>query len=240
MGCTSCQKPLDFQFEFAYQPIMDTRTEQVFFHEALVRGPKGESAASVLEKVDSHNIHSFDQKARYKAIETMANLDREGYVSINFLPRAVYDPNVCIKTTLDACDAFDFPKDHIIFEVSEQEKPDQYEHIIEIFEAYKAMGFRTAIDDFGSGHSGLNLLARFRPDMIKLDMALIRDIHLHHSQRIILKHIVSMCEELEIEVIGEGVESKEELDILIDTGIHYIQGYYYSRPLFKQLHRPKH
>ena len=161
MSCQHCKIPLDFDFTFAFQPIIDIRQNTIFAHEALVRGIHQESAFEILSQVTDTLRYSFDQKCRYRAIELISQLDRSANVSINFMPRAVYDPNVCIGTTLEASKKFNFPIDQIIFEVSEQEKTDDFAHILSIFEAYKKMGFKTAIDDFGAGHSGLNFLSAF-------------------------------------------------------------------------------
>ena len=91
----------------------------------------------------------------------------------------------------------------------------------------------TAIDDFGAGFAGLNLLADFQPDIIKLDMDLIRGIDQSRPRQAIVRGTVAMCEELGIQVIGEGVETADECSALHDLGIHLMQGYLFSRPLFE-------
>jgi len=235
MSCIHCKIPLDFDFTFAFQPIVDIKQNTIFAHEALVRGIHQESALEVLAHVTDTLRYSFDQKCRYRAIELISQLDPSATVSINFMPRAVYDPNVCIATTLEASETFHFPIEQIIFEVSEQEKADDFSHILSIFEAYKKMGFKTAIDDFGAGYSGLNFLAAFVPDLIKLDMMLIRDCHQSKKAQIILKHISYMCRELGTDIIAEGVEKAEELDFLTSIGISKVQGFYFERPMFKKL-----
>jgi len=237
MSCEYCKIPLDFQFTFAFQPIIDTKQNTIFAHEALVRGIHRESAYEVLAKVTDTLRYSFDQKCRYHAIELISKLDRSANVSINFMPRAVYDPNVCIGTTLEASETFNFPIEQIIFEVSEQERADDFSHILNIFKSYKKMGFKTAIDDFGAGHSGLNFLAAFVPDFVKLDMMLIRDCHQLKNNQIILKHIAHMCRELGTDIIAEGVETIEELHYLSSIGISKIQGFYFEKPLFEALSR---
>ena len=85
---------------------------------------------------------------------------------------------------------------------------------------YREFGFKTAIDDFGAGYSGLNLLADFQPDLIKLDMALVRDIHLDRVRQTIVRNVVNMCRELGVEVIAEGIEDAQERDFLADCGIY--------------------
>lgn len=111
-----------FSFEFAYQPIVDVQTHQVFAHEALVRGPQGEGAASVLAQVNELNRYRFDQACRVKAIKGAKELGMTEHQSINFLPNAIYKPELCIRTTLEAARVNGFPLDRIIFEVTEGER----------------------------------------------------------------------------------------------------------------------
>ena len=155
----------------AFQPIVDVTRRQVFAHEALVRGINGESAGSLLAKVTTENLYAFDQSCRIKAVELAARLQVPAMVSINFMPNAVYQAETCIRATLEAAQRFSLPLDKIIFEVTEQEQVLDIDHLSGILKAYRKQGFMTAIDDFGAGYAGLNLLADFQPDLIKLDMS---------------------------------------------------------------------
>ena len=122
--CDACgnAERVGFSFEFAYQPIVDVQTHQVFAHEALVRGPQGEGAASVLAQVNELNRYRFDQACRVKAIKGAKELGMTEHLSINFLPNAIYKPELCIRTTLEAARVNGFPLDRIIFEVTEGER----------------------------------------------------------------------------------------------------------------------
>lgn len=97
-------------------------------------------------------------------------------LSINFLPNAVYRPEVCIRSTFEAARVHGFPTEKIIFEVTEGEQVQDRAHLVNIFREYRRFGFQTAIDDFGAGYAGLNLLAEYQPDLIKIDMDLVRGI----------------------------------------------------------------
>lgn len=236
-SCEGCSKsaPLNFEFEFAYQPIVDLRDRSVFAHEALVRGVNGEGAVSVLGQVNDQNRYRFDQLCRIKAIEGAARLGMNSYLSINFMPNAVYRPELCIRSTLEAAREHNFPLDKLIFETLENEHVDNYRHLTQILREYREFGFKTAIDDFGAGYSGLALLADFQPDLLKLDMGLIRDIHRDRPRQVIVRAIVTMCTELGITVIAEGIEQAEERDFLADCGIFLMQGYWFAKPAFKAL-----
>ena len=104
----------------------------------------------------------------------------------------------------------------------------------EVLREYQRIGFLTAIDDFGAGFAGLNLLADFQPDIVKLNMALVRGIDANRPRRAIVAGVSTMCRELGIRVIAEGIETGEEMRCLRDLGIELMQGYWFSRPLFEQ------
>jgi EAL domain-containing protein (putative c-di-GMP-specific phosphodiesterase class I) len=223
----------------AFQPIVDVDARTVFAHEALVRGPKGESAASVLDRVNDTNRYQFDQAARVRAIEVAAQLDIDTQLSINFLPNAVYRPETCIRVTLEAALELKFDTSRIIFEVNEAEPVGDRAHLRGIFAEYRRRGFKTAIDDFGAGYAGLALLADFEPDIIKLDMALIRNLHQDRTRQAIIGGTVQTCKMLGITIIAEGVETDDELSVLRDSGISLFQGYRFARPMFEALPAPQ-
>ena len=156
---------------------MDINSREIYAHEAMVRGPAGEPAPTVLSRVDEKNRYRFDQAYRVKAIKIAASLKIQSRLSINFLPNAIYRPEVCIRTTLEAARAHDFPITRIIFDTVEGEPINDGKWLAEVLREYQRIGFLTAIDDFGAGFAGLNLLADFQPDIIKLDIKMVRDIH---------------------------------------------------------------
>lgn len=236
-GCGACGsgERLGFQFDFAYQPIVDVLGRGTFAHEALVRGPAGEGAPSVLAQVTEHNRYRFDQACRVKAIKTAAQLGTTDRLSINFLPNAVYRPEVCIRTTLEAARAHHFPIDRIIFEVTEGERVEDGPWLATILREYQRYGFLTAIDDFGAGYAGLTLLADFTPDFIKLDMALVRGVEASRSRQAIARGMLRICQEMGIQVIAEGVETANERDFFLHEGVTLMQGFLFARPSFRAI-----
>ena len=237
LSCLDCAngEGLDFDFTMAFQPIVNTTTQVIFAYEALVRGLNQETASQIFENINDTNRYRFDQSCRTKAIKLAADLGMQSYLSINFLPNAVYQPELCIRTTLDAAETFGFPIEKIIFEITEGEKIENKTHVREIVEYYKAKGFKTAIDDFGAGYAGLNLLAEIQTDIIKLDMALIRHIDHDRIRQAIVKGIIQVCQELSITIIAEGIETQDELRTLQNFGIELFQGYYFAKPEFQCL-----
>jgi EAL domain-containing protein (putative c-di-GMP-specific phosphodiesterase class I) len=237
LGCRDCLggAGLDFDFTMAFQPIVNVRTREVFAFEALVRGLRDEPASAVFAHVNEGNRYRFDQACRVKAVKLAAELGMRAMLSINFMPNAVYRPELCIRTTLEAAETWGFPIDRIMFEITEGERVEDLPHLRGIVEHYRQRGFKTAIDDFGAGYAGLNLLAEIRTDLLKLDMALIRDIDRDPVRQAIIRGIVQVCADLDTTVIAEGIETRAELQTLRHFGIELFQGYLFARPAFEAL-----
>lgn len=234
-SCAGCATALDFAFSVAFQPIVDLQDESIFAYESLVRGVNGEPAGSILSKVTSTNRFAFDQQCRVRAVEAAAALGMTAKLSINFMPNAVYEPSRCLQTTLATAARVGFPVERIIFEATEEDRVKDPERLKRILKAYRHHGFLTAIDDFGSGYAGLNLLADFQPDIIKLDMALIRGIDTSRARLSIVNGLMSIARMLSIRVIAEGVETRAEMEVLRDAGISLMQGYLFAKPGFETL-----
>lgn len=242
-GCGACSAGTEqpFPFTMAFQPIINARLGTVFAYEALVRGPAGESAASVLNQVSPENRYAFDQSCRRTAISLSTRLGivaSGARLSINFIPGAMYQPENCVRATLAAARQHGFPLDRLIFEVTEGEQVNRPDHLAEIFRVYRQHGFLPAIDDFGAGYSGLNMLAEFQPAIIKLDRQLIQAIDQSRSRQAIVRGVLAVCADLDISPIAEGVETREEFLMLRDFGIELFQGYLIAHPGFESLPEP--
>ena len=187
--------------------------------------------------MNTTNRYAFDQGCRVRAINLAADLglaEEGALLSINFLPNAVYDPAACIRVTLSTARRTGFPLDRLLFEFTESERV-EHDHLGRIIAAYKALGFRTAIDDFGAGYSGLTLLAKFQPDIVKLDMELIRDIDTDRVKRLLVGGMVGVCREIGVEVLAEGIETPGEHQALLDLGVWLQQGFLLAKPGFECL-----
>ncbi|QSX31029.1 EAL domain-containing protein [Shewanella cyperi] len=235
--CGNCvnREQLGFDFTMAFQPIINVATQQVFGYEALVRGLNNESAFSVISRVTDENRYLFDQLCRVKAIALASKLGIDCMLSINFLPNAIYKPERCIRTTLASAKEYGFPLERIMFEFTEVEKIEDSDHIKNIVSYYQSLGFKTATDDFGSGYSGLNLLADFQTDIIKLDMGLIRHIDSDRVRQTIVSHCLQLFRSLNITPLAEGIETLAEYHWLRDAGVELMQGYLFAAPGFESL-----
>ena len=236
-ACEHCiaRGPLDFKFTFAFQPVVDVRDGTVYSYEALVRGPQGESAGWVLDQVNDENRYRFDQDCRVAAIALAARLGVDTNLSINFMPNAVYRPENCIRTTFAAAATYGFPIERIVFEVVENDVLAEASRLVEIMTEYRRFGFTTALDDFGAVFRDLELLVRFQPDVLKLDMDLVRGIDMDRPRQAVVHGILVTCAELGIRVLAEGVETQAEYAWLRAAGIDLFQGYLFARPGFETL-----
>ncbi len=237
--CAGCgdEVKLGFDFVMAFQPIVDDRSRSIWGFEALVRGPAGEPAAWVLAQVNEQNRYRFDQACRVKAIETAGRLYRgvPYKLSINFMPNAVYEPSACIRATLVAADRVRFAREQLMFEFTENERMIDIAKVRHIITEYKRFGFITALDDFGNGYAGLNLLANFQPNLIKLDMELIRGLESDKPRRSVVAGLVAIARDIEVDVLAEGVETAEEHAALRAMGISLMQGYRFAKPAIEAL-----
>ena len=239
-SCGDCADGITapFAFSMAFQPIIDMVARRIYSYEALVRGPCGESAISVLGQVNPLNRYAFDQSCRVKAINLAASLGiiaTGAKLSINFIPGAMYRPEACVRATLTAAKRVGLANDMIVLELTENEQIVDFSLLGRIFDVYRRNNLRIAIDDFGAGFAGLGLLARFQPDVIKLDLEIVRGVDHDLPRRVIIAGMIKMATELGLNVVAEGVETQAELTALLDLGVTLIQGYYFAKPAFEAL-----
>lgn len=238
--CSACKDGIaqPFAFSMAFQPIVDVVERRAYAYEALVRGPEGQSAMSVISQVTEESMYSFDQSCRVQALTLASTLrlaETGARLSINFLPGAVYSPAACIQLTLLTAHACNFPLDRLIFEIVESERVHDAAHLQAIAREYKRHGFSIAIDDFGAEYANLNLLAELPADVLKLDMALVRNLHLRPRAEAIVNMMVRFADSQQVDLIAEGVETVQEYIALRQCGIRYMQGYLFAKPAFEAL-----
>ncbi|HET6846335.1 MAG TPA: EAL domain-containing protein [Anaerolineales bacterium] len=229
------QPALDVEFSIAFQPIVDICARRVVSFEALVRGARGEPAEQVFAKVGPERLHQFDQACRLKAIEMAARLDLHASLNLNFLPGALTRSAEYLQATFQACWDAGFPVERLVFELAEPVQRQGKWSVHGMFEPYNFYGFKTAIDDFGNGFTGLRRLAEYRPDYIKLDRRLISGIQDRIAKQLVVAGIRDVCRQLGIQLVAEGVETVHEYRWLRAAGIRLLQGYYFAQPAFEAL-----
>ena len=225
----------DLDITVAFQPVVDLDRNLVYAYEALVRGRSGSCAAEVLGKVAPAGRYAFDQVCRVAAIALAARLHVATGLSVNFLPNALYEAETCLQTTVQVARQYAFPTDRLIFELTEGERVADVRRVREVVRECQGQGLRVAIDDFGAGYAGLNLLADLTPDAVKLDMGLVRGLDGCRRRRAIVHGVLATCRDLGVDVVAEGVETAGELSALRDLGVRYAQGYLFARPAVESL-----
>ena len=234
---TQAEQPI-IDFSFAFQPIVDIESHQVFAFEALVRGPSNQPASSVFAALESSQLHAFDRAARIQAVALAASLGLNTNLSLNFLPQSLETFADAITSTLDAARTAGLSAQQIFLEVTEGELIRDLARFSASINQYRSSGIHLAIDDFGAGHSGLNMLAEFQPDVIKIDMHLVRNIDSRGPRQAIMRAVIQACLELGIDVIAEGVETEAEYRWFKRAGVTLFQGYLFGRPGFESLSAP--
>ena len=219
----------------AFQPIVDPARRVVYAYEALVRGRRGEGALEVLNRVRPADRYAFDQACRVKAIALAARLGVATRLDVNFMPNAVGRPDTCLRTTLRAARRIGFPPDRLVFEATEGERVTDAPRVAAVIGECRRRGLRIAIDDFGAGYAGLNLLADLHPDVVKLDMGLCRGVDRSRTRQAIVHGVLTTCRDLDIEVVAEGIETADEYLTLRTLGVELFQGFLFARPGFEHL-----
>lgn len=222
-------------FSFAFQPIVNVRLGQVVSFEALVRGVDNEPAWKVLQQVSNKDIHRFDEELRVKAIHLAAKLGVGCNLNLNLLPEGLELSDSAIASAVETAQQHNISPRRITIEVTEAEIIHDYKRFVNTIDAYRGLGVQFSIDDFGAGYSGLNLLAEFQPDNIKLDMLLVRGVDAHGPRQAVIRGIICTCTDLGIEILAEGVETLEEYYWFRDEGIELFQGYLFAKPGFEHL-----
>lgn len=223
------------EFTFAFQPILHAPSSTIYSHEALIRGPAHESAGRILSQLSGPRLLRFDEHARIVALELAARLGFPARLNLNFMASSLDTSPTAISSLLTAALRLHIQPGQIVLEILESDILQDTAGTSAKLREYLGSGLVFAIDDFGAGHAGLNLLADFQPSYVKLDMRLVRGIHGNGPRQAIVRGIVQTCGDLGIDLIAEGVETEAEYAWLLREGIPLFQGYLISPPMFEQL-----
>lgn len=224
------------RFTSFFHPIVETRDPtRIFAHEALLRGVERDGSLVAPEPIlhlarEAGLLSEVDSAACRTAIREAARHGPGLCVFINFSPAAFEDPEQNLRDTVAAIDEAGLPHDHVVFEVVEADRFDDLPRLERVLRAYRAAGFRVALDDLGAGWSTLNLVHQLRPDFIKLDREMVRDVHVDPVKQLIASKLIEIGRGLHIATIVEGVEREEELAWVRGQGADFVQGYLFGRP----------
>ena len=209
---------------YAFQPIVDVAEKSVFAYETLRR-----------KKTAELSIPMRFEEVPEQALALASQLGINSYVNFNLSPTSLEKSKSLVGKTIAVIDEYGLAAQKLVIEITETEAVQDIKQFKYLVDDFRANGIKIAIDDFGAGYSGLNLLANFQPDMVKLDMQLVRDIQSHGPRQSIVRAIHQVCFELGIDLIAEGVETLDEYHWLRAAEIDLHQGYLFAKPAIEAL-----
>tara|TARA_R110001583_G_scaffold82363_3_gene218597 strand:- start:10411 stop:12564 length:2154 start_codon:yes stop_codon:yes gene_type:complete len=230
------------EFSVVYQPIVSLKDKLVSKFEALVRWNNQGQWISPVEFIPTAEkfglISTIGDLVLNKACIELSNLKKNGFTDIVFnINRSIYEFSSDVNDTswLDTIKKYNLPPESICFELTESVLAPENDKCITLLNKLQHAGCTIALDDFGTGYSSLNYLRRFPIDSLKIDKSFISEMTKVDGDVVLVSAIISMAKALGISVVAEGVELREELDILVSLDCDYIQGYYFSKPLVAEL-----
>jgi EAL domain-containing protein (putative c-di-GMP-specific phosphodiesterase class I) len=218
----------------AYQPILRLQEGTIMGFEALSRGPRGsglDSATELFGAAESHGLRvELDRLCRKRALLSSARIPSNAKIFVNTLPATMRDPQFRDRALIDFLDKAQVAPDRIVIEITEQEVIRNHAMFRDTMDYFKALGMSFAVDDVGAGYSGLDTIARLRPGYLKIDIGLVRDVHVIPVNRQMVKALIALGHGMEAMVIAEGIQNEEETQVLRAMGVDFGQGYHLARP----------
>lgn len=217
-----------------FQPIISLEDGAVLGYEALSRGPVRTPLQNP-EKLftyamENGQLWELESLCRTKALESAHVLQTKGKLFLNVNPNIMSDRKFRQGFTKDYLSRFQMDTENIVFEITEKEAIVNLNHFRQTVSHYKEQLYQIAIDDVGSGYSGLNIITDIHPHFMKLDMQLIRDIDRDRTKQSLVKSLCEFAAHSQIHIIAEGIETEAELAKLIELGVRFGQGYYIQKP----------
>jgi EAL domain-containing protein (putative c-di-GMP-specific phosphodiesterase class I) len=212
----------------AFQPIVRASDRSIFGYEALLRSgepslPHPGAVLDAAERLDA--LPRLGRVIRERAAEPMLHADPSWLLFLNLHPEDLLDPVLHSDATSLAELA---PR--VVLEITERASLHKVSDLRSRVASLRERGFRVAVDDLGAGYAGLSSFAQLEPDIVKLDMTLVRDVHKVPVKQKLVASMTSVCKELGLLVVAEGVECAEERDVLTDIGCDLLQGYHFAKP----------
>jgi EAL domain-containing protein (putative c-di-GMP-specific phosphodiesterase class I) len=220
------------RFTTWFQSIVDTNGRRQLGHECLIRleADRTYTGSEILAAARLHQeIHAFDSYARCLAIRSAARQSPSSLYFVNFLPSSIYNPAACLEATMNTLAACHMAPSNVVFEAVESDPSVGSAHLRRIRDYYRAEGFGFALDNVGAEPDCLQTIADLRPDYIKLDRHLVRNVEQPVCAATI-RRLLELAEQLNVVVIATGVERARTMENLWLLGVEYMQGYLFGRP----------
>lgn len=217
-----------------FQPLVSVETRHTVAYECLMRARDRGLEIGAGKLVSAARtmglVHEVDKAAWRSAIRRGHELAKDHMLFVNFTPSSISDLKFGLQEAMATCKEHGVPFDHLVFEVTEGEHVGDIKHLERMIANYRAEGAKVALDDLGSGYSGILHLADLLPDYVKLDQGLVQGAYNDYVRSVLLKGITEAAHNLGIQVVAEGVETEEDLKFCIAIDADLVQGYFLAHP----------
>ncbi|NIM00087.1 MAG: EAL domain-containing protein [Acidobacteria bacterium] len=216
-----------------YQPLVDLTDRRVIGYEALTRLPGGQfQSPDIVFKVatDLGVLWSLERLCRKRALENLPPLDDGQRLFVNLEPDSFFDPWLRSPGFVEELADAGLEPTRVVLELTERAAVKDYVAMRKVLGEVRRLGYPLALDDVGSGYAGLQTIAEIRPDYLKMDMALIRNLHLDPIRRELVRTVGAFADNTGTTLVAEGVETVAELETLAGTGVRCAQGFLFARP----------
>jgi EAL domain-containing protein (putative c-di-GMP-specific phosphodiesterase class I) len=218
----------------AYQPIKRMKEGTVYGFEALSRGPRGsglESADALFRVAEENGLKvELDRLCRNRALLSSGRIPSTTKIFVNTLPATMRDPQFRDKALIDFLERAQVAPGRIVIEITEQEVIDNHAMFRDTMTYFTALGMSFAVDDVGTGYSGLDTIAQLRPGYLKIDPRLVRDLHVNPVNVSMVKALIAVGHSINAKVIAEGIQKEEEAQVLRAMDVDFGQGYHLAPP----------
>jgi EAL domain-containing protein (putative c-di-GMP-specific phosphodiesterase class I) len=211
----------------AFQPIVSWRQRQIVAFECLLRSdePALPTPMALLEAAERlGQLSPLGQRVRARCALAAAEPALPS-LFVNLHSADLLDDELFSKAA-----PLSKVASRVVLEVTERASLDDVKDVAGRTALLRELGFRIAVDDLGAGYAGLTSFAQLKPEFVKLDMSLVRDVHKEPTKRKLVASMATLCRDLGIQVIAEGVETKDERDTLLECGCDLLQGYLFAKP----------
>jgi EAL domain-containing protein (putative c-di-GMP-specific phosphodiesterase class I) len=217
-----------------YEPIVDVATKTVYGYEALARGPVGtelHSPAVLFEAAEEHRlVFELDCLCRQSGLDGAIGLPEGTHLFLNVRPTAIHDPHFRPDVVTRTLERSGLSPRSVVFEISEQESIANFTAFREIRDEYKSLGFRFALDDTGAGYASLQAVIELAPDFVKVDRSFVAGVDTDRAKQTLVRAVQNVADSIGAQIVGEGLDTLEELEMLGKLNIPFGQGWLFGKP----------
>jgi EAL domain-containing protein (putative c-di-GMP-specific phosphodiesterase class I) len=212
----------------AYQPIVSWSRREIYGYEALMRSrePALPHPGAVLDAAERlERLPDLGRAVRAAASAPAARMPEGSMLFVNLHSNDLLDDEL-----FDQMRPLARIASQVVLEITERASLSHIRDVQGRVARLRSMGFRIAVDDLGAGYAGLTSFAQLEPEVVKLDMSLVRNVHAQPTKQTLVRTMITMCRELGMQVVAEGIETAEERDAIVAAGCDLMQGYLFAKP----------